>query len=76
MTATMIRTKRVDATTTVVIRPHDQWGRTFPAGWVHTGPDGTYVGQLAAGCNPARNTRIFHDMGEAVQWVWENRLGR
>jgi hypothetical protein len=66
---TMIRTKRIDSTTTAVYGPRNYASRTPIAGWVHTGPAG-FVGQLALGCNPDRNTRIFTDMADAVQWVY------
>lgn len=75
MTTAMIRTKRHDAQTIRVMRPRDQWGRTFVAGWVHetrneyTG-EHLFTGQRNAGCNPARNQRIFTDMNDAVQWVY------
>lgn len=73
MTAmTMVRTKRIDSTTTAVLGPLNYAGRNPIAGWVHTGPAG-FVGQLALGCTPERNTRIFTDMGEAVQWVYDGR---
>lgn len=72
MTA-MVRTKRMDRTTTAVCGPVNYAGRTPIAGWVHDGPDYTYVGQLALGCTPERNTRIFTDMAEAVQWVYDGR---
>ena len=72
MNTTRVRTKRIDSTTTAVYGERNYAGRTPIAGWVHEGPAG-YVGQLAAGCNPSRNTRIFADMGDAVQWVYEGR---
>jgi len=72
MNTAMIRTKRIDSTTTAVYGPVNYAGRKPIAGWVHDSTAG-YVGQLAAGCNPARNTRIFADMGDAVQWVYEGR---
>ena len=79
MTMTAIRTKRIDSTTTAVFGPLNYASRTPIAGWVHTAPatethpGGTYVGQLALGCTPERNTRIFTDMAEAVQWVYDGR---
>lgn len=82
MTATIrIRTKRIDADTTAVMRPIDGWGRRHVAGWVHesrndfTG-EHLFTGQRAGGCNPHRNQRIFTDMNAAVQWVyapWKDR---
>lgn len=72
MNTTMIRTKRIDSTTTAVLGPINAAGRRPIAGWVHTAPE-HWVGQLALGSNPERNIRIFADMGEAVQWVYEGR---